>query len=127
MGGFRSGGFHGGLGGFRGGYAAMHRGAFAGPGWHGGWRGRRFVGGSGYGGWGYGPYYDGYDGGFGLLGLGIGVATGDGYCSPYEYDRSSYCGSSYTIGRYMVARLALGLFCAERVHCRRSILKYLLG
>jgi hypothetical protein len=80
MGGFRGGGFHPGLRGFRGGYAPMHGGTFAGPGWHGGWRSRRFVGGYGYGGYG------------GYSGLEVGLATGDGYCSPYEVDYG-YCGS----------------------------------
>jgi hypothetical protein len=96
MGGFRGGRFSG-LRGFRGGYAAMHGGTFAGPGWH---DGRRFVGGYGYGryGGGYGPYDHGYYGGLGLLGLGVGLAAGDGYCSPYEVDYD-YCGSSYVIGR----------------------------
>ena len=31
-------------------------------------------------------------------GLGVGLATGDGYCSAYEVDYD-YCGSSYVIGR----------------------------
>jgi hypothetical protein len=105
-GGFHSGGY-GGLhsGGFRSSYGAMRGGNFAGvrgfSGYrHGAWGGRRFINGNGYGG--YGPYYDdsGIDVGLGLLGLGVGLATGgydNGYCSPYAYD-PGYCGSSFTIG-----------------------------
>jgi hypothetical protein len=77
----------------------MHGGHFAGMrgfnGWrHGGWGGRRFVG--GYGGWGYGgPYYDdGVGIGLGLLGLGVGLAAGDAYCSSYDYNYG-YCAPGY--------------------------------
>jgi hypothetical protein len=47
-----------------------------------------------YGGWSYGATYyydDGYDVGLGLLGLNVGLATGFGYCSPYDYEYG-YCG-----------------------------------
>ena len=81
--------FHGGPGGFRSGHAAMHGGAFTGPGRH----GRRFAG--GYGGWGYDPYYDGYYGGLGLPGLGVGLAGGYDYCSPNGYRN---CGPSFVVG-----------------------------
>jgi len=96
------------VGGFRGSYAMMHGGSFARGGWnHGwnrGWAGRRFgwggVGGGwggvggwgGYGGWGY-PYYDDSFIGLGLVGLGVGLATGYPYCSPYYgYYDYGYCG-----------------------------------
>lgn len=103
-GGFHGGGFHSGFAGSRGSFAAMHGGNFAGvrgfSGYrHGAWGSRRFVGG-GYGGYGYGPYYDdvGVDVGLGLLGLGVGLATaGYGYCSPYVYDYG-YCGSGFIVG-----------------------------
>jgi hypothetical protein len=103
------GGFHGGMGGFHGGgfrgsFGAMHGGNFAGMrgfsgrGFHGGWGGRRFVGGYGHGGYGYGPYYDdGYYDGLGLVGLGLGLATGAGYCSPYAYNYG-YCGPGLVVG-----------------------------
>jgi len=59
-------------------------------GWrHGGWGGRRFVGGYG-GGWGYGGWgypYDAYAADVGVVGLGLGLAAaatgyGYGYCGP---------------------------------------------
>jgi hypothetical protein len=97
MGGFHGGGFRGSMGAMHGGNFAGMRG-FGGRGFHGGWGGRRFVGGYGYGGYGYGPSYDdGYYGGLGLVGMGLGLAGLGGYCSPYA-DDYGYCGSSYVIG-----------------------------
>jgi hypothetical protein len=63
---------------------------------HGGWGGRRFVGGYGYGGYGDYGYDDDYYGGLGIVGLGIGLATGAAYCSPY--DDYGYCGNGYVVG-----------------------------
>lgn len=102
-GGGMHGGFsHGGFGGVHAGMAGVHGGAFSGPrfagvrgysSWrHGGWGGRRVVG--GYGGWGY-PY-DANAGDIGLVGLGLGLAgVATGYCGPYDYDYG-YCGAGYS-------------------------------
>lgn len=83
MGGVHAGAIHSGfaanrMAGVRG-YSAMR---------HGGWGGRRFIG--GYGGWGY-PY-DAYAADVGVVGLGLGLAeAATGYCGPYDYNYG-YCG-----------------------------------
>jgi hypothetical protein len=59
----------------------------------GGWHGRGFAG--GYGGWGYGPYYDDGYVGVVLAGLGLGLATSYGYCGPYSYN---YCDPGDVVG-----------------------------